>query len=880
MRLTSSIVMVLWSVMNVGMTVWTQNSWIPFTEQSSAREIIQAVNNYEDSIQLTVIIPGLYATELTTENGRFTCLDLEGQAMKGRVGEPRIPVLRRLVEVPYGAEIELDYQPSNPIRLELSDWGYDHPLIPVQPRVPKRLAARGAGPFPIDARSYAQAEEFAGPIVRIQDDDYFRGQRLLVLEISPVTYAPLSNSITYVSEIRIRINFSEANYELTQSRAVRYSNAAYEQLLSEITVNHGAYRNFTFPPSTPIGYMVICSSSYNVALAPFVAWKKQCGYDVTVVDTPVGATTATIKNLILTAYQSWPNPPDYVLLVGDTDTIPAFYGDASGSATDNQYTELEGTGYWTPDVMIGRFPVRSAFDLQKIITKVMQFEQMTMPWSGYFKDSVWLASADHYSMVEGTHEWCYNNHVQPIDPTGNLYHPVYERLGGSTSDFSQNVNAGRGIVCFFGIGYGNGTGTSNIYFVQSNVAALTNTNRYGHILIFADGTNLYDQTTSFGERWLLEANKGSISYWGASGDTYWIEDDTQQREIFRCQHENLIHTMSAMCFMGLISVYNTGGAAAHYFDIYNLMGDPSADFRTRIPQSPTVSCAETTFCGEQNFRVTITVAGAARAGALVAISLDGSLLGAAYTNSSGVVDVHFTPSGLGTAVITVTGHNLVPVSTNLVITPAICGVLALNAEVYDCDDTVVATVIDDDLDTDPSTTQTIAVDISSTSEPSPETLTLTETGPNTGTFTGTIQTSTSQSGIGYLLLADGDTITAHYRDAACGCLPADSYDTAAACCVIIPTATLVPTQISPTTTPNVTPTPSCRHNGDVDFDHILTTTDAQLAFSIMLGIYHPTYEEHCAADCDGNSDITAGDAQGIFMASLGTGSCLHPLFTI
>ncbi len=77
--------------------------------------------------------------------------------------------------------------------------------------------------------------------------------------------------------------------------------------------------------------------------------------------------------------------------------------------------------------------------------------------------------------------------------------------------------------------------------------------------------------------------------------------------------------------------------------------------------------------------------------------------------------------------------------------------------------------------------------------------------------------------------------------------------------------------------PTPTPTPDpCIHNGDINFDMSITAEDAQLAFSITLGAVIPTYEEECAADCNGDGSVSAGDAQQIFGAIFG-GSCADPL---
>jgi subtilisin family serine protease len=76
----------------------------------------------------------------------------------------------------------------------------------------------------------------------------------------------------------------------------------------------------------------------------------------------------------------------------------------------------------------------------------------------------------------------------------------------------------------------------------------------------------------------------------------------------------------------------------------------------------------------------------------------------------------------------------------------------------------------------------------------------------------------------------------------------------------------------PTPTPNL-----CIHDGDVDMNGVISAGDAQMAFQIALGMIIPTYEEECAADCNGNGVVSAGDAQQIFLTALGADTCVDPL---
>ncbi len=52
----------------------------------------------------------------------------------------------------------------------------------------------------------------------------------------------------------------------------------------------------------------------------------------------------------------------------------------------------------------------------------------------------------------------------------------------------------------------------------------------------------------------------------------------------------------------------------------------------------------------------------------------------------------------------------------------------------------------------------------------------------------------------------------------------------------------------------------CINHGDVILDGIITPADAQRCFMIALGQITPTAEEECAADCNGDGVVTAGDA--------------------
>ena len=76
----------------------------------------------------------------------------------------------------------------------------------------------------------------------------------------------------------------------------------------------------------------------------------------------------------------------------------------------------------------------------------------------------------------------------------------------------------------------------------------------------------------------------------------------------------------------------------------------------------------------------------------------------------------------------------------------------------------------------------------------------------------------------------------------------------------------------PTSTPD-----DCVHDGDVNQDGTVTAGDASQAFYFAMGYGTPSWEEACAADCNGNGLITAEDAQFIFSTALGIPMCVDPV---
>ncbi|MCU0225150.1 MAG: M28 family metallopeptidase [Acidobacteria bacterium] len=98
--------------------------------------------------------------------------------------------------------------------------------------------------------------------------------------------------------------------------------------------------------------------------------------------------------------------------------------------------------------------------------------------------------------------------------------------------------------------------------------------------------------------------------------------------------------------------------------------------------------------------------------------------------------------------------------------PCHAGRVTVDKPVLTCSENAAFRVTDIDLNTDPGTAQTVLLQASSSAEPAGEWVTATETGPNTSVFAASIplHAGAAVPGDGRLSVADGDTLTATYRD--------------------------------------------------------------------------------------------------------------------
>lgn len=569
---------------------------IPSGMASGKEADLQVLHSDFSSIRMTLEISDLGLEVVETKAGPYVSIFLEDYGFTNEVGRPRLPVIREFLQIPYGAEGGLRLVDAEYGIYSLAEKGLAERVVPAQAPVPKVEGAREAAPFVIDEEVYSTDGWCLDVKASFREAGFVRGSRVGILEIHPVSYNPVEGTLKVMTRGEIEIFFTGSDSARTQTMADRYATPAFTRLAARIFVNHGAFSPSrligTMGAGRSTGYLIIAHSSFmaNAKLQDFITHKQAAGFEVTLVDSmTAGGTKEKIQSYIKDAYDTWPTPPAYVLLVGDTNHISHWTGGGSGSPpTDINYGQVEGSDYF-PDIYIGRFSVTSDGQINNLVDKILAMQHLS------HKKSVFMASVDYWWISEGSHNHCINNYLKN---DGWEYDKLYcKTYNAKTYQVTNAFNNGRSLGVFSG--HGSTTSWSDgPKFSQSNVKALTNT-IYPVVMSFACLTGKYNNTECFAETWIRD-DHGATLFWGASVSSYWDEDDYLQKKVFEGWYTYGKESFAEMGDYGKYKLHQHlggGGTARRYYEMYNIMGDPSikilgegpggsfTNFGTGIPSS-------------------------------------------------------------------------------------------------------------------------------------------------------------------------------------------------------------------------------------------------------------------------------------------------------
>jgi len=651
--------------------------YIPATQGADQAELTaRIVSGGLDGVLIEIAIPGFGLGEIETGQGRFSRIQIEGCGQTIEIGRAELPVLRRAVEIPQGAAVEIEIVEKSVTTHALSDLDAPARVYPVQQPVEKLPGASEAAGFDYSDEFYASSAAYPYFEARVAEIGQIRGHRFAMIEVAPARYYPADGRLETLERLVLRVKVTGGDEALTRETINRYYSPAFERSAASALLNYQAPTVKAVPP-LPVGYLIISDPDFTDEIQPLADWKTGKGYLATVTSTsdiPGGATTTAIKAYIKDAWQNWTVPPSFVLLIGDVGDIPNWTGYGSSSPpTDLYYATMTDPDY-IPDLGIGRFSVADEDEVTYLVDKTIEYERRTFSGTAWLKKAVFMASSDNYSITEGTHNYVISNYLDPAGFTSDkLYSHTYN---ATTQQVRDAFNNGR----VLGIYSGHGAETywaDGPVFYQSDVEGLLNAGMYPFVQSYACYTGRYTTSECFAETWTRQDGVAGIVFWGSSVTSYWDEDDVLEKAVFEAQFADGFTWVSGMLDegkWGLYEYYSGGGSTQRYYEMYNIFGDPSIDIWTDTPAPMAVTHDGVMAVGATFYTVQVDDAKGPVADALVCLNMPGHVYETAYTDAGGEAALTLDPPPLavGDIDMIITAHNHDPhFETMQVIVPAI-----------------------------------------------------------------------------------------------------------------------------------------------------------------------------------------------------------------
>ncbi len=675
-------------------------------------------NNSDLGFDVNYSVGELKIMEVQTQEGTFDELSIEGWGFSTEVGEPKLPMLRRIISVPLGAEVRLTLNAQQMRELDSKANTLRNPVIPAQAPISK---AATTIPFEVNKALYRRNEFNTREWVEVSELGFMRGVRVFALDFYPVRYNPVTNSIRVLENLDLRVDFINSDLGATADLLAKTASWEFERLYASTLFNWDTSTR-TVLVRQPTKMVILCPVGYtnNTSLQDYVTWKTQQGFAVSVVSVGNGGnvanTTTSIKNYMQNLWNNATpqNPaPTYLIIIGDESGTNSIVSNPGGTCTtqtgdhitDLTYVRLSGNDY-LPEMYHGRFSVSSTTELANVINKTITFEKTQMPDLSYLGKTVLIAGVDAtYATTHGngainyaTTE--YFNAAHGI--TSNTY--LYPESGQSAAQIRANANDGRGYMVY--TAHGSETSWANPSFSVSNVNAMTNSGKYGVMVGNCSITNKFNHTsTCFGEAVIRKADGGGVAYIGGTNNTYWYEDyywavgykpgpdgTAQPYNAYRLgAYDAMFHThgetydkwattIGETVYAGNLAVVQSNSSLRdYYWEIYHIMGDPSLMPYMGVPTANPASYHAQIMVGNNSYAIT----GAAPY-TRVGLSMNGVIHGSGMTDASGNANLTITPfTTAGTAKLVLTAQNRITKIADIAVTSNTGPHISVTAVAYD-----------------------------------------------------------------------------------------------------------------------------------------------------------------------------------------------------
>ena len=620
-------------------TIKAQPQWVSFFESHSQEPTISVIQSSNDSVTLSVEIPGLNREVIEYGGEIFDRLSLAGGIRGGLAGSPEIPFFKKLLAIPEceGAVISVSIKDST-----ILDHYYVYP-IPNLVKDSSNGTVQLIESYFYDRDRYSHNMYIPKLIVEVDHYGYVRSQKVMTANVNPIRFNPVEHKLIAYQKMEITIKFKRPKSNINVNTGI-FNNVVSHSLLNyksngvsaKSRKNRDETGNVTWvtlnnvaAASTIVAdYLIITAQEYNVQnqnLALIANHRAQYnGYDVAVVSAqnimslPFYYTTQNfqyeqkIRSFIKMVYEgnhanhTYDGKLAYVLLVGDC-SLYFMQSTNEGVPTSCDNTDIvyypnpndyyyacitNNNGVYDPegDLFIGRLSVNNETELYNIIWKTIYDETGGTNEDWKFRTNLIDGMSDPFNRLY------YDNCIVP-NFTALTNPPYHTYFYGTLAD---DINNGTNTLLYIGHSTVTTLNSADIYWFDQY---LDNLGEYPFFTAFSCMSGAYfdPSTDCIGEQ--LTTYSSSAGVVGYLAYNSWIAlpsvDPCNTTPvyfydyIYKSIYQNLSHITGEFILESKLEEPYDGKYAQFGF---NLLGDPALNIMTNgfwVTKDLTLDCNTT-----------------------------------------------------------------------------------------------------------------------------------------------------------------------------------------------------------------------------------------------------------------------------------------------
>lgn len=624
-----------------------------------------------NSIRIKYSLPELALRQSELRPGEFFSATAPGHHQLNDPGQPELPVITRLIDVPEFSSYKVQYSSVRTRTIRPGWRGVTGQLFPSQPSLPKSQE-RERQRFVIDEETYKARRFSRTDTLLIERAGLFRDRHLAAVTIIPGRYNPGRNLLEVITSAEIDITFTPSGGKGTPGSPVEEmadDPKSGKSFSPEYLIN-GYSEN-------PTSIVILTDTAFRKQIEPLIKWKTIKGLNVITIyrgETLAGTTFAALKDTLGRVYDAV--KPEYLLIIGDLSVIPR--SDGTLQLSDMYYGEFSGDGDYIPEMYIGRVPAKDTSQVRSFVTKLLQYErQESADTSNYNLRALVTAGNDggYSKFMNGQVNYATTYYLNSGNGfiTTSFLHPQSAAMDDSVK---KVLNRGVGFVNYSG--HGNVNRWDDPTFTNTDAAALTNTGRYPFVISNACLTGQFSSEVNLGRSLVLAPERGAVGFIGCTNDSYWSEDyyyavgagEVLLQPVYSPSelgfYDRFFHlygelpsqwhyTMGQVNFAGLMAVTeSTTGRKRYYWETYSLIGDPSVVPVIGHQTTLTINLPDTMPAGLSNLTFD------APPFTYVAVSDFNNLWDASFVSPTGFVSLDLPENKGDSCLVVITGQGIRP----------------------------------------------------------------------------------------------------------------------------------------------------------------------------------------------------------------------------